>query len=192
MAVNSRYNYVKNYGVDITNHMNREIIKVNGLDDGTYSIAMDGVEVTKATAAELAAGVNIAELKKNPNQIVSQDLFDRTLVKYKYETALRSNKMVEQSLRKSTYRPADARDDYENFTDQDWVDLAIGVRQEYEKKVDPSKWDDNSPCYGIINYINKGRYDNQNRINGTIDAINSIRQDDVKPVECNVVITKIQ
>ena len=190
MAVNSRYNYVKNYGVDITNHMNREIIKVNGLDDGTYSIVMDGEEVTKATAAELAAGVNIAELKKNPNQIVSQDLFDRTLVKYKYETALRSNKMVEHSLRRSSYRPADARDDYENFTDQDWVELAKGVRAEYEKKVDPSKWDDNSPCHGIMNYIKTGRFDNQNRIDGTKDAIDSIRE--IKPVECDVVITKIQ
>ena len=192
MAVVDRYNYIKNYGVDITNHMNREIIKVDGLVDGTYSIAMNGVEVTKATAKELAEGVNIAELEKNPNQVISKELYSRIYTKYEWESKLRSNIMVEQSLRSTSYRPANARDDYENFTDQDWVDLAKSVRAEYEKKVDPSKWDDNSPCYGIMNYINTGRYDNQNRIDGTKAAIDSIRKDDVKPVECKVSITKVQ
>lgn len=52
--------------------INREIIKVTGLDDGTYTVSYDGTKVLECTAAELAEGINIAENEKNPAQLKAQ------------------------------------------------------------------------------------------------------------------------
>lgn len=52
--------------VPITNEINREIIKVTGLDDGIYDIKMNGNVVMRASAEDLAKGVNIADKQNNP------------------------------------------------------------------------------------------------------------------------------
>lgn len=69
------YIHGEKLGMDLTGTVNQEIIKVTGLEDGIYTIVMDGEEVTKATAAELAAGVNIATLDKNPGQKQAKEIF---------------------------------------------------------------------------------------------------------------------
>ena len=69
------YIHGEKLGMDLTGTVNQEIIKVSGLEDGLYKIAMDGEEVIKVTAAELAAGVNISTLEKNPGQIQAKNLF---------------------------------------------------------------------------------------------------------------------
>ena len=52
--------------VPITNELNREIIKVTGLNDGIYDIKMNGNLVMRASADDLANGVNIADKENNP------------------------------------------------------------------------------------------------------------------------------
>ena len=69
------YIHGEKLGIDLTGTINQEIIKVDGLADGKYSIIMDGKEVTKATAEELASGVNIATLENNPGQIQAKDIY---------------------------------------------------------------------------------------------------------------------
>ena len=41
------YEYAEKYGVDVTNTMNKEIIKVTGLEAGKYTIKMDGKTVAE-------------------------------------------------------------------------------------------------------------------------------------------------
>ena len=50
----------------VTN-VNREILRVKGLDAGRYSVALDGREIATATAEELSAGLDVAWLD-TPNQ----------------------------------------------------------------------------------------------------------------------------
>lgn len=57
--------------VDLTS-LNREIIRVEGLASGNYAIKIDGVKLGTYTAAQLAQGVNIAEIANNPAQVQSQ------------------------------------------------------------------------------------------------------------------------
>ncbi len=191
MAVVDRYNYIKNYGVDITNHMNREIIKVANLEEGTYTISMDGAEVGKFTAQQLANGVNIAEFANNPNQVVSKQLYNAIYEKYEAESALRSNIMVEHSIRSHTkYKPA-GEYDYDNLTTQQWIELAKAIKE--NQKADPNvseanKNDINQPFYGLVNYYNKNKAEHQNYINSTKGAIENIKT--FKPVECTVIISK--
>lgn len=52
----------------ITEELNREVIKVIGLSEGTYDIKADGKLVMTATASQLADGVNIADKENNPGQ----------------------------------------------------------------------------------------------------------------------------
>lgn len=68
--------------VDFTEKMNREIIKVTGLSEGTYEIAFDGKAVTTATAEELAKGINIAVLSENPGQIKAKSVIDSYMKDY--------------------------------------------------------------------------------------------------------------
>ena len=68
--------------VDFTEKMNREIIKVTGLADGTYEIAFDGKSVTTATAEELSKGINIATLPENPGQIKAKSVIDSYMKNY--------------------------------------------------------------------------------------------------------------
>jgi len=75
--------------VDFTNKMNREIIKVTGLDDGVYDVAFDGKVIASYSAQELAAGVNIATLEQNPGQIKAKAVVDSYMKNYWTQTKVR-------------------------------------------------------------------------------------------------------
>ena len=62
-------------GVDMSKY-NSEIIRVTGLASGTYELKMDGVLLGTYTAAQLAAGVNIAELASNPAQAQANAVYN--------------------------------------------------------------------------------------------------------------------
>ena len=69
----------------ITEKLNREIIRVKGLPQGSYVLKADGVEIATATAEELAKGVNIAILA-TPSQKKAQEA---AVVKQKLHNAAR-------------------------------------------------------------------------------------------------------
>lgn len=52
--------------VPFMEELNREILQVSGLPAGAYSVRIDGQVVTHASAAELAAGVNLAGNPRSP------------------------------------------------------------------------------------------------------------------------------
>ena len=85
------YIHGEKLGIDLTGTINQEIIKVEGLADGKYSIVMDGKEVTKATAEELALGVNIATLENNPGQIQAKDIYTFDAETWGYERDANGN-----------------------------------------------------------------------------------------------------
>ncbi len=68
--------------IDFTEKMNREIIKVTGLSEGTYEIAFDGKVITTATSEELLNGVNIATLSENPGQIKAKSVINTYMQNY--------------------------------------------------------------------------------------------------------------
>ncbi len=67
MAVDSVYRQAEYY-IPLTEDLNREIIRVKGLESGIYDIKMNNVVVTSVSAEELEKGVNIADKEKNPGQ----------------------------------------------------------------------------------------------------------------------------
>ena len=140
-AKSKGYVHTEKLGIDITNTMNKEIIKVTGLDAGTYTITMDDVAVTTATAEQLAAGVNIATLDKNPGQIQSKNAFEtyselrktnENFLRNIFNEELRlrnqntkeklwdSNKSVQitNAMRMDHNDPR-----YDDFTTEDWIAL---------------------------------------------------------------------
>lgn len=69
--------------INFTDTMNREIIKVSGLEgEGSYDIAFDGEVIGTFTAEELTEGVNIATLEKNPGQIKAKAVIDMYMKDY--------------------------------------------------------------------------------------------------------------
>jgi len=121
------YVFSENYGVDITNTMNKEIIRVTGLADGDYTISMDGTAIGTFSAEELAAGVNIAILEKNPGQIQSKGLYDNYYKQRKTaENNLRDVFNEELRMRNvnQRYNSVDHNDEsYKSYTTQDWINL---------------------------------------------------------------------
>ena len=67
LAADSVYRQAETY-FPVTEELNREIIQISGLEDGIYDIKMNGELVMRATAAQLADGVNIADKENNPGQ----------------------------------------------------------------------------------------------------------------------------
>lgn len=121
------YEFAEGYGVDITNTMNKEIIKVVGLESGTYTLKMDGKKVAEFTADELSKGVNIATFENNPGQIQSKALYDNYYDRRKMQEAeLRSIFNEELRLRNVNLSNHSVHYDderYKTFTPQDWIDL---------------------------------------------------------------------
>ncbi len=60
--------------VPLTDELNRELLTVSGLAAGRYALSIDGAEVGTWTAAELAAGVNLATCEKTPQYQQAQAL----------------------------------------------------------------------------------------------------------------------
>lgn len=121
------YEFAEKYGVDITNTMNKEIIKVAGLEAGNYTIKMDGKAVAEVTADDLAEGVNIATSENNPGQIQSKALYDNYYERRRVaEADLRHIFNEELRIRNvmlSNYRTHYDAPEYKEYTAQDWIDL---------------------------------------------------------------------
>ena len=77
-------------GINVTDELNNEIIKVTGLDDGEYTISFDGNIVTTVTSEELAEGVNIATLATNPGQEKAQNVLKYDESKFTHAQHLRA------------------------------------------------------------------------------------------------------
>ena len=74
-AKSAEYKYAENYGVDITNTMNKEIIKVTGLEAGKYTIKMDGKTVAEVTAE------HISSIQTKYNELLGSDELEQILNK---------------------------------------------------------------------------------------------------------------
>ncbi len=74
------YIYAEGYGVDITNTMNKEIIKVTGLQEGKYTIKMGENVLCTVSNKDLENGVNIATLENNPGQIQAKGIYENYAV----------------------------------------------------------------------------------------------------------------
>ena len=72
--VSDAYKKAEYFGVNLTDMINREIIKVKGLEDGAYSVAIDGTEIGEFTDDELLTGVNIAACENNPGQKTAEQV----------------------------------------------------------------------------------------------------------------------
>lgn len=189
------YIHGEKLGMDLTGTVNQEIIKVSGLEDGLYKIAMDGEEVIKVTAAELAAGVNIATLEKNPGQIQAKNLFVNYSEKRKSnENTLRDifneelrlrNKNTSKTLWNSNTQKQitnqmymehnDPR--YAEYTEADW----LALNQYFIDNGSPTTNAETYPAKkkALMDYVNIVR-----------ECIEGMRTDGV-PVEHTVVITKL-
>ena len=86
------------YGIPVTDSINREIIKVSGLEDGNYKIMFDDAEIGIYTAAQLAEGVNIATAATNPGYVKSQEVYDLVSQKMAKDYVLREIAFVERWL----------------------------------------------------------------------------------------------
>ena len=155
------YKYVKDFGVDITNTMNREMIKVSNLADGIYSVKMDDTEIGKYTDDELLNGINIAELANNPGQIQSKNTFDIVTKIGDLESNYRVIKFVENAVvnYSSTpwskyYESAIKRGtDYKNYTDEDWYNTVLDIRSIYENDTPQAEWNNSQPIQWIVFYL---------------------------------------
>ena len=83
LAVNDSYNTIVNtFNYNITDKLNNEIIKISGLADGDYTVTFDEEYVLGTySAAELAAGINIAVNENNPAQAAVNEAFNAILEK---------------------------------------------------------------------------------------------------------------
>lgn len=93
--------YTKNedeFGLPLTGNMNREIIRVTGLEEGTYLIKFGDTIIGEYTSSELALGINIALIEVNPGQIQSQELYELVAAKTLNDQKLRDIAYVERSL----------------------------------------------------------------------------------------------
>lgn len=101
LAASSDYQAANEY-VDITNDLNREIIKAE-LHDGTYKLSVDGVELGTYSDEDFASGVNIATLSKNPNQIISQEIEKLNIERRNNEIRIRNTWFQEFNKDKISY-----------------------------------------------------------------------------------------
>ncbi len=174
------YKYVKGYGVDIINNMNREIIKITNLDDGDYTISMDGTEIGTFSAQQLAEGVNIAELENNPGQIQAKNAFSYKETRRATENSYRSITNTEMYIRKnaktSKYYPSDEGYDFDSFSNEDWIRVASAARAAYVADVGETTAAANrdQPFYGISSYIETNKPSEQGYIATIRECIDGI------------------
>lgn len=90
IAVNNNYNNAAKFVPSLTEDLNKEMIAVKGLADGTYTVTLDGTALTDSyTAKELSEGINIAKLSANPNQVRSKEAYENLMNKDKQVDKLR-------------------------------------------------------------------------------------------------------
>ena len=109
----------------ITEKLNQEIIKVTGLEEGTYTVKFvdeDLVEYTLGsyTNTVLANGVNIAINDENPGQIQSKEAMAKQVTRKTKEENVRS--MVATRVENGTY------------TDQDWLQNTFNAGKDEAQK----------------------------------------------------------
>ena len=90
LAANTNYMNAQKFVPSLTDDLNREIIKVSDLEDGTYTLKFGDETVGEYTSAELANGINIALLQKNPNQKRSASAYEKLMLKDKEVDKLRA------------------------------------------------------------------------------------------------------
>lgn len=99
VAYNESYQKAESYNIPVTQDINNEIIKVTGLDEGTYTIKMNDTALTQTyTAAELAEGVNIAIDMNNPGQITALKVDEKVIEKATKEKAYRQIPSMESVI----------------------------------------------------------------------------------------------
>ncbi len=98
LPANSYYKKLDSYGMLPLSDYNDEIIKITGLEAGEYTISFGGVVITTATAEELANGVNIATLDKNPSQKAAIEIYNLLAEKNQNETTMRADAYVEEKF----------------------------------------------------------------------------------------------
>jgi len=76
---------------DVENALNRETVKVAGLAAGTYALRIDGVEVGRFTATQLASGVGLGFNGKTPQYRQAQAVAHRCRELRSREAALRNH-----------------------------------------------------------------------------------------------------
>ena len=118
ITVNEYYKQVKKYGTLDLDKYNQEIIKVTGLDAGEYEIRFDGKVIATVTAEELAAGVNIATLDKNPSQTASRYLYNELDAKRKNIASDRGFAYIEKNyIRKNDLGDLSNEEKFELYSD---------------------------------------------------------------------------
>ncbi len=93
--------------IDFTDKMNREIIKVTGLAEGSYNVAFDGEVIATFTAEELAKGANIATIPSNPGQIKGKAVIDSFMKNYWTQIKVRRCEVLFRTLKKEGLYGAD-------------------------------------------------------------------------------------
>lgn len=96
MPITQDYLAVKADGMfDIDSFMNREIIKVKGLEAGDYIVKAKGIALGAYTADQLSAGINIAFNAKSPNQQKASSVNTTVKLISGKETLIRDIKFAE-------------------------------------------------------------------------------------------------
>ncbi|MDY3927834.1 MAG: GDSL-type esterase/lipase family protein [Clostridia bacterium] len=73
----------------VTEDINKEIIKISGLKEGSYNIIIDDNLLGTYTSEDLSKGVNIAVNQNNPSQIQAQEVYDLSMQKARMEFSYR-------------------------------------------------------------------------------------------------------
>ncbi|MBE5040900.1 GDSL-type esterase/lipase family protein [Ructibacterium gallinarum] len=99
MAYTDAYkNAEENWRLNISDEINREIIKITNLDAGTYNVSMDDISMGEYTSAQLAEGVNIAVNKNNPGQVQAMQAYELCNKKTRAESQYRTIALTEQQM----------------------------------------------------------------------------------------------
>ena len=114
--------------------INREIVRISGLDDGEYLLLAEGANLGKYTAAALAAGVNIAGFD-TPSQIASQKAFATMKAIEAKDVTMRGIVMMEIQAQK--LRPGIDLSDYETVKSvlTTWVAGVTSNKEYYQNMV---------------------------------------------------------
>ena len=116
----------QNYGIPVTDSINREIIKVSGLEEGKYKIMFGDALIGTYSSEELSQGVNIATNKANPGYVQSKEVYDLVCKKLTQENLLRNIAYVERYVAgNADLTDVDACVDYINKNYADSTDSTI-------------------------------------------------------------------
>lgn len=80
--------------------LNSESLTITGLASGTWILSIGGVEVARPSAAELAAGINMAVLPKTPQREAANAIHARNIARQAIEQSIRAVHYVESKVLK--------------------------------------------------------------------------------------------